>query len=124
MAKTSLEMMIHDADRSSTDTEFARTLDAILRMTRNAWCGVPGVQPYEEAGYWRDVGTIDALAAAQNDVLGFQPRFNIRNHQWPIRGESYAQLLTKIRDSKARSGSIDLPADAVAARLKPVKEPA
>ena len=31
---------------------------------------VPGVQPYEEHGYWRDVGTLDALAAAQRDTLG------------------------------------------------------
>lgn len=47
---------------------------------------VPGVQPYEERGYWRDVGTIDAYLEAQADVTGTHPRFQLRNAQWPIRG--------------------------------------
>jgi len=81
---------------------------------------VPGVQPYEEPGYWRDVGTIDALAAAQNDVLEFRPRFNLWNHHWPIRGESHVGLLRKIQDWRARRGRIGLPADAVAAQFKAV----
>jgi glucose-1-phosphate adenylyltransferase len=81
---------------------------------------VPGVQPHEETGYWRDVGTIDALTAAQNDVSGFQPRFNLWNPQWPIRGESHAELLRKIRDWGTRAGTIDLPAVAVAAQPKAV----
>jgi glucose-1-phosphate adenylyltransferase len=81
---------------------------------------VPGIQPYEEPGYWRDVGTIDALAAAQSDVSGSQPRFNLWNPQWPIRSGDHARLLTKIRDWKARSGKINLPADAVAPQLKAV----
>lgn len=46
---------------------------------------VPGVQPHEEHGYWRDVGTLDALSAAQRDTLGPRPRFDLRNREWPIR---------------------------------------
>lgn len=45
---------------------------------------VPGIQPYEESAYWRDVGTIDALHAARRDTLGLQPRFNLDNPAWPI----------------------------------------
>jgi glucose-1-phosphate adenylyltransferase len=45
---------------------------------------VPGVQEYEEPAYWRDVGTLTALAAAQQDVMGNRPRFNLRNRRWPI----------------------------------------
>jgi glucose-1-phosphate adenylyltransferase len=45
---------------------------------------IPGVQPYEEYGYWRDIGTIDAYRAAQRDVLGPLPRFSLVNPQWPI----------------------------------------
>lgn len=52
---------------------------------------VPGVQPHEETGYWRDVGTIEALKDAQNDVSGFQPCFNLWNPRWPIRGERSAE---------------------------------
>ena len=45
---------------------------------------VPGVQEFEEPAYWRDVGTLTALAAAQQDVTGQRPRFNLRNRRWPI----------------------------------------
>jgi len=47
---------------------------------------VPGVQEFEEAAYWRDVGTLSALAAAQQDAMGSRPRFNLWNARWPIRG--------------------------------------
>ncbi|HSN42196.1 MAG TPA: sugar phosphate nucleotidyltransferase [Burkholderiales bacterium] len=47
---------------------------------------IPGVQPYEERGYWRDIGTLDAYQAAQRDVMGPAPRFNLMNSAWPIRG--------------------------------------
>jgi glucose-1-phosphate adenylyltransferase len=45
---------------------------------------VPGVQAHEEAGYWRDIGTIDAYAQAQRDVMGPMPRFSLCNPQWPL----------------------------------------
>lgn len=47
---------------------------------------VPGLQDYEEPAYWRDVGTLPALAAAQQDAMGARPRFSLRNGRWPIRG--------------------------------------
>jgi len=47
---------------------------------------VPGVQPYEERGYWRDVGTVEAYLEAQRDVAGRRPRFQLWNPHWPIRG--------------------------------------
>lgn len=46
---------------------------------------VPGVQAYEEQGYWRDVGTPDAYFAAAMDTLGKEPRFDLFNPRWPIR---------------------------------------
>lgn len=58
---------------------------------------VPGVQEFEEHAYWRDVGTLTALAAAQQDAAGHRPRFNLWNRRWPIRGEHDAALLAKIR---------------------------
>jgi glucose-1-phosphate adenylyltransferase len=45
---------------------------------------IPGVAPYEEPAYWRDVGTIDAYFDAHQDTLGAQPRFRMTNPQWPI----------------------------------------
>jgi len=46
---------------------------------------VPGIRPCEERSYWRDVGTLDALAQARRDVEEPLPRFSLYNPQWPIR---------------------------------------
>ena len=46
---------------------------------------VPGVLDHEERAYWRDVGTLQALAEARRDVAGPRPRFELRNPAWPIR---------------------------------------
>lgn len=46
---------------------------------------IPGVQYYEEQGYWRDVGTIKAFWEAHQDMLGEEPLFQIHNDLWPIR---------------------------------------
>ena len=45
---------------------------------------IPGTSPYEEAGYWRDVGTIPAYFEAHRDLLGEKPKFELDNAQWPI----------------------------------------
>jgi len=50
---------------------------------------IPGVKSYEEQDYWRDVGTIDSYYAANMDVLGLEPRFNMFNPQWPIATKGY-----------------------------------
>jgi len=36
------------------------------------------------AGYWRDVGTIDSYFAASMDLVSVSPAFNLYNHEWPI----------------------------------------
>jgi glucose-1-phosphate adenylyltransferase len=45
---------------------------------------IPGVAPFEEHAYWRDVGTIDAYFDAHFDTLGAAPKFRMTNRQWPI----------------------------------------
>lgn len=50
---------------------------------------VPGAKPYEERGYWRDVGTLDAYFEAHQDVLGLEPHFDAFNPQWPIYSSHY-----------------------------------
>ncbi len=45
---------------------------------------VPGTKPYEEKGYWRDVGTIKAYYEAHMDMLGEEPKFELDNRDWPI----------------------------------------
>ncbi|WP_447962163.1 glucose-1-phosphate adenylyltransferase [Nitrospira sp. Ecomares 2.1] len=45
---------------------------------------VPGIHPYEEWGYWRDVGTLEAYWQANMDILGESPILDLRNVKWPI----------------------------------------
>ncbi|GAB4365937.1 MAG: glucose-1-phosphate adenylyltransferase [Methylohalobius crimeensis] len=49
----------------------------------------PGIRAYEEVGYWRDVGTLDAYFEAHEDLLGREPRFQPFNPQWPIFSSHY-----------------------------------
>ncbi len=57
---------------------------------------IPGVKPYEEKGYWRDVGTIKAFWKAHQDMLGESPGFEIHNSLWPIRPSGNNLPATKI----------------------------
>jgi glucose-1-phosphate adenylyltransferase len=44
---------------------------------------VPGAGP-EDAGYWRDVGTLDSYFDAHMDLCAAKPKFNLHNDRWPI----------------------------------------
>ncbi len=57
---------------------------------------VPGLKPYEERGYWRDVGTIDAYFESHKDVLGEEPRFDAFDPQWPIYSSNYQGPVARI----------------------------
>ena len=72
---------------------------------------VPGVRDYEEQGYWRDVGTLDAYYNAHHDLLGPEPRFNLFNPQWRIgsseyQGPSAKFIHSEIDDSIVSSGCL------------------
>jgi glucose-1-phosphate adenylyltransferase len=86
--------LLEEANRRG-DTDFGRDIMPLLPRRRRVFTydfadnTVPGVQPYEERGYWRDIGTVDAYKAAQCDVLGPLPRFSLVNAEWPIHGDAY-----------------------------------
>jgi glucose-1-phosphate adenylyltransferase len=44
---------------------------------------VPGATE-RDAGYWRDVGTLDAFYDAHMDLISVSPIFNLYNMDWPI----------------------------------------
>jgi glucose-1-phosphate adenylyltransferase len=44
---------------------------------------VPGEEP-RDAGYWRDVGTLDSYFDAHMDLCAVHPVFNLYNEKWPI----------------------------------------
>jgi glucose-1-phosphate adenylyltransferase len=80
-----------DDARRSTDHDFGRSIVPELVPSRRVFAydfqrnEVAGVKPYEEPGYWRDVGTIDAYWQAHMDLLGEAPRFDLDNRDWPVR---------------------------------------
>jgi glucose-1-phosphate adenylyltransferase len=67
---------------------------------------IPGTMPYEEKGYWRDVGTISAIFDAHMDMLGNAPLFELDNGLWPIHPSGYEGPATKILRGDIRNSLI------------------
>jgi glucose-1-phosphate adenylyltransferase len=65
---------------------------------------VPGASP-RDAGYWRDVGTLDSYFDAHMDLCAVQPVFNLYNDKWPILTHVPSQPPAKfVHDSGDRVG--------------------
>ncbi|HZO02173.1 MAG TPA: sugar phosphate nucleotidyltransferase [Burkholderiales bacterium] len=92
-----LERVLEEG-RSGGRTDFGRDILPRICASHRVYAydfaqnQIPGVQEFEERSYWRDVGTLSALAAAQHDARGQKPRFNLWNSRWPIHGEPRVQL--------------------------------
>lgn len=77
---------------------------------------IPGLQAYEEYGYWRDVGTLQSYWQAHMDILGECPIFDLRNSQWPILTDTYdgptaSFVRSRLEDSMVGQGSQVIEAD-------------
>ncbi|HZQ72431.1 MAG TPA: sugar phosphate nucleotidyltransferase [Burkholderiales bacterium] len=120
-----LERLLRESRRLG-DTDFGR--DLLPRLAGHARLyaydfaanRIPGLLDCEEAAYWRDVGTLSALAAAQQDAMGHRPRFNLWNRRWPIRGEHDAALLAKLRAWNAEQVDADAEEPAEAGSAMPL----
>jgi glucose-1-phosphate adenylyltransferase len=90
-----VDALVADA-RRSTDHDFGRSVIPEMVPTGRVFAydfqqnEVPGVKPYEEQGYWRDVGTIASYWEAHMDLLGESPRLDLDNRHWPIRSAYHA----------------------------------
>jgi glucose-1-phosphate adenylyltransferase len=84
--------LLEETNRNG-NTDFGRHIMPLLIRRYRAFAydfnsnNVPGIQPHEERGYWRDIGTLDAFKSAQSDVHGPLPRFSLFNSEWPIRSD-------------------------------------
>jgi len=67
---------------------------------------IPDTMPYEERGYWRDVGTISSFFDTHMDMLGTSPLFEIANSSWPIHPSGYEGPATKILRGDIRNSMI------------------
>jgi glucose-1-phosphate adenylyltransferase len=89
-----VQTLLEDS-RRSTEHDFGRTIIPEIFSQRRVFAydflknDVPGVRPYEEHGYWRDVGTLRAYWEAHMDLLGPTPKFDLHNSDWRILGEVY-----------------------------------
>ena len=98
--KTLIQALENCHDKSQYD--FGHHVLPSLKSTHRVYAynfetnKVPGVKPYEEPAYWRDVGTVEAYFDAHRDVLGLEPRFDIFNTQWPILSSNYLGPVAKI----------------------------
>jgi glucose-1-phosphate adenylyltransferase len=65
---------------------------------------VPGASE-RDAGYWRDVGTLDSYFDAHMDLCAIHPVFNLYNDRWPILTHTTSQPPAKfVHDSGERVG--------------------
>jgi glucose-1-phosphate adenylyltransferase len=103
--RTLVNVLEQTALRGGSD--FGRDLLPVLSRSRRVFAydfsgnRIPGVRKSEEPGYWRDVGTLESLMAARNDVVGPHPRFNLQNRRWPIHGVGLAALRDNPRDASS-----------------------
>jgi len=77
---------------------------------------IPGLKPYEERGYWRDVGTLDSYWQSHLDLLGESPIFDLRNQLWPILTDTFdgptaSMVRSRIDDAMVGQGSQVIEAD-------------
>jgi glucose-1-phosphate adenylyltransferase len=99
--KALVDMLIEDAQRD-TEHDFGKTIIGAMLQRHPVYAynfltnAVPGVQAYEERGYWRDVGNLSSYWSAHMDLLGAAPAFDLNNWYWPIRSEAVNDLPAKV----------------------------
>jgi glucose-1-phosphate adenylyltransferase len=115
-AQTLVEMVTADA-RRDTEHDFGRSVIGQVLEHYKVFAynfltnEIPGVKPYEERGYWRDVGNLSSYWLAHMDLLGAAPAFDLNDGRWPILGEGIDGLPAKViagrvDDSLIGAGSV------------------
>src|SRR5436190_23959208 len=100
-----VEALVDDA-RRSTDHDFGRSIIPELVLEDRVFGydfqtnDVPGVKPYEEPGYWRDVGTIETYWQAHMDLLGEPTRLALATHTRAIRPGTYSRTTAPLPGSQ------------------------
>jgi glucose-1-phosphate adenylyltransferase len=109
--ETLVETLLEDA-RRSTEHDFGRVIIPELFPTGRVFAydfqtnAVPGLKPYEERGYWRDIGTIQSYWRAHMDLLGDAPRLDLDNPAWPILASAYAGPAARILGGQIENAQV------------------
>jgi glucose-1-phosphate adenylyltransferase len=104
------QWLSRDADRPGTSHDFGKDIiPAMLAAGERlyAYNYLDNEIPGQSEHYWRDVGTIGALHAANMDLVQKRPDFNIYNIEgWPIRTEQRNLPPAKFNEINGRSCTI------------------
>ncbi|HSM08194.1 MAG TPA: glucose-1-phosphate adenylyltransferase [Gemmatimonadota bacterium] len=109
-----LVRVLRDVADEGLEPDFGRTIvPRMVEDSQHRVCAydfhrnlVPGMKPYEELGYWRDVGTLETYWAAHMDLLGAEPRFDLNNRNWPIHSQAYHRPSPKILGGTVEDATI------------------
>jgi glucose-1-phosphate adenylyltransferase len=88
-ARTLVNAVQQDALDQSSEHDMGGNIVTNLVRSGQAWVydfsrnHVPG-STQRDAGYWRDVGTLDSYYESNIDLISVHPIFNLYNFEWPI----------------------------------------
>lgn len=106
--------VLREVTEEGLEPDFGKTIvPRMVEDSRHRVCAydfhrniVSGLKPYEEAGYWRDVGTLETYWSAHMDLLGAQPRFDLNNRDWPIHSQAYHRASPKVLGGSIEDATI------------------
>ena len=107
---TLVDVLETDATQPDSNNDFGHNIIPALYPSGDVYVydfssnGIRG-ENERSAGYWRDVGTIDAFWQANIDLTDFVPKLDIYDQSWPI--WTYAEIVPPakfIHDEDGRRG--------------------
>ncbi len=79
------EQLCNDATNTNSAHDFGKNIIPKVVQTHKVRAFPFHDRDTNQAQYWRDVGTLDALFEANMDLVAVQPPFNLYDMSWPIR---------------------------------------
>lgn len=110
-ARTLVNAVQQDALDQSSEHDMGGNIVTNLVRSGQAWVydfsrnHMPGATA-RDAGYWRDVGTLDSYYESHMDLISVHPIFNLYNFEWPIHSGITVQPPAKfVFDEDGRRGT-------------------
>jgi len=100
-----LVRILHEESGETVALDFGKTILPSLHKRYRVFAynfdsqKLPGLKPYEENNYWRDVGTLESFWQTHMDLLGPRPKLDLNNKLWPIQDSKHNAGPTKIIES-------------------------
>ncbi len=79
------EQLCNDETNQNSAHDFGKNIIPAVVQTHHVRAFPFRDRDTNQAQYWRDVGTLDALFEANMDLIAVQPPFNLYDTSWPIR---------------------------------------